>query len=66
MVSSITPDLKGRFHVGNVVKEVAAIVGGKGGGRPDFAEAGGPDASKIDEAIAAVPSILEKQAGAAK
>jgi alanyl-tRNA synthetase len=66
MVSSITPDLKQRFHAGQIVKEVAPIVGGKGGGRPDFAEAGGPDISKIDELIAAVPSLLEKIAATTK
>ena len=63
MVSSITPDLKGRFHAGQIVKEVAPIVGGKGGGRPDFAEAGGPDISKIDELIAAVPGVVGRLAG---
>jgi alanyl-tRNA synthetase len=60
MVSSITPDLKGRFHVGNVVKQAAAIVGGKGGGRPDFAEAAGPDADKVDLLLQAVPSLYER------
>jgi alanyl-tRNA synthetase len=59
-VSSITPDLKGRFHVGNVVKQAAAIVGGKGGGRPDFAEAAGPDADKVDLLLQAVPSLYER------
>ena len=66
MVSSITPDLKQRFHAGQIVKEVAPIVGGKGGGRPDFAEAGGPDTSRIDELLAAVPSVLEKIAATTK
>ncbi len=60
MVSSITPDLKGRFHVGNVVKEAAAIVGGKGGGRPDFAEAAGPDADHIGQLLEAVPGLFER------
>jgi alanyl-tRNA synthetase len=60
MVSSITADLKGRFHVGNVVKEAATIVGGKGGGRPDFAEAAGPDADKLDLLLQTVPSLYER------
>ena len=60
MVSSITSDLKGRFHVGHVVKEAAAIVGGKGGGRPDFAEAAGPDADKLDLLLQSVPSLYER------
>jgi alanyl-tRNA synthetase len=41
---------------------MAALVGGKGGGRPDFAQAGGRDVGKVDEALAAVPGIIEKMA----
>jgi alanyl-tRNA synthetase len=52
IVASVTPDLKGRVHAGNIVKALAPIVGGGGGGRPDFAEAGGKDASKIDAMLA--------------
>ena len=44
----------------SIVRELAPIVGGGGGGRPDFAEAGGKDASKIDELLAAVPAVLQK------
>jgi len=42
------------------VKQLAAIVGGGGGGRPDFAEAGGKDASKIPEMLAASRGVIEK------
>jgi alanyl-tRNA synthetase len=45
---SVTKDLTARVKAGALVKELAPIVGGGGGGRPDFAEAGGKDASKID------------------
>ncbi|MCS5635060.1 MAG: alanine--tRNA ligase, partial [Myxococcota bacterium] len=48
----VTKDLVGRFKAGDLIGEVASVVGGGGGGRPDFAQAGGKDASKIDEAIA--------------
>jgi alanyl-tRNA synthetase len=48
----VTPDLTRRFPAGELVREVAGLVGGKGGGRPDFAQAGGRDASKLDEAFA--------------
>ena len=58
MVSSVTADLTGRFHAGNIMKALAPIVGGKGGGRPDFAEAGGADASKIDELLSQAPSVI--------
>ncbi|MCH2172162.1 alanine--tRNA ligase [Myxococcota bacterium] len=47
----VTPDLIGRFRAGDMVKEIAALVGGKGGGRPDFAQAGGNDPSKVDVAL---------------
>ncbi len=48
----VTSDLTRRFPAGELVREVASLVGGKGGGRPDFAQAGGRDASKLDEAFA--------------
>jgi alanyl-tRNA synthetase len=46
-------------HAGNLIREVAKIAGGGGGGRPDFATAGGKDPAKADEALAAAPSLLE-------
>ena len=53
LLVSVTKDLTDRVKAGQLVKELAPIVGGGGGGRPDFAEAGGKDASKIDEMLAA-------------
>jgi alanyl-tRNA synthetase len=53
MVVSVTPDLKGRVPAGQVIKQIAPIVGGGGGGRPDFAEAGGKHPEKIDEMLEA-------------
>jgi alanyl-tRNA synthetase len=47
----VTPDLRERFKAGDLVREVAAVVGGKGGGRPDFAQAGGSQPEKLDEAV---------------
>ena len=41
LVVSVTPDLVDRVHAGQLVKTLAPIIGGKGGGRPDFAQAGG-------------------------
>ena len=45
-------DLAGRFKAGEIVAQMAAKVGGKGGGRPDMAQAGGPEADKIPAALA--------------
>ncbi len=45
-------------HAGNILKDISAICGGKGGGRPDSAMSGGSDLSKIDEALARVESLL--------
>lgn len=57
-------DIAGKkAHAGNVVKTMAKIVGGGGGGRPDFAQAGGKDASKLDEAVAAGKAMLEEALG---
>jgi alanyl-tRNA synthetase len=55
----VTPDLTSRFKAGDLIREAAAAVGGKGGGRPDFAQAGGRDPSKIDEAFAIVRARIQ-------
>ncbi len=47
-------------HAGNLVREIAKICGGNGGGKPDSAMAGGKDASKLEEALLAVPTILKE------
>ncbi|WP_050180970.1 alanine--tRNA ligase [Domibacillus robiginosus] len=52
VVTAVTGDLTQKgFHAGKLVKEVAGCLGGGGGGRPDMAQAGGKDPSKIDEAL---------------
>jgi alanyl-tRNA synthetase len=60
LVVSVSKDLTARVKAGNLVKELAPIVGGGGGGRPDFAEAGGKVPGKIDELLAAAPAALKK------
>jgi alanyl-tRNA synthetase len=54
----VTPDLKDRLKAGELVREVAAVVGGKGGGRDDFAQAGGNDPEKIDQAFEKLFSLV--------
>jgi len=58
LVVSVTKDLTSRIQAGRIVKEIAPIVGGGGGGRPDFAEAGGKDPSRIDELLAKAPDLI--------
>jgi alanyl-tRNA synthetase len=58
LVVSVTKDLTGRVQAGRLVKDLAPIVGGGGGGRPDFAEAGGKDASRIADLLAKAPEVL--------
>jgi alanyl-tRNA synthetase len=58
LVCSVSKDLTGRFRAGDIVKAAASVVGGNGGGRPDFAQAGGPDPSKLGEAVRKVYELL--------
>ena len=48
------------IHAGNIIKEVTKIGNGSGGGRPDMAQGGIKDNSKLDEIIKAIPSVIEK------
>ena len=59
LLAAVTPDLTARFKAGDLIRETAAIVGGKGGGRPDFAQAGGTKPDQIDAALALVGSQRE-------
>jgi len=60
LLVAVAKDLTAKVQAGAVVREIAPIVGGGGGGRPDFAEAGGKDPSKIDEALAAARALLTR------
>jgi alanyl-tRNA synthetase len=62
LMAIVTRDLLDKgYHAGNIVKALAPVVGGGGGGRPDMAQAGGRDASKLDEALSAVAGVLAAQ-----
>ena len=63
IVVAVTADLVGRIKAGQVVKEIAPIVGGGGGGRPDFAEAGGKQPEKVDDMLAASEAVIAKLLG---
>jgi len=58
LLAAVTKDLTKRFHAGNIIKQLAPMVGGGGGGRPDFAQAGGKDASRLDAALAAAYDLI--------
>jgi alanyl-tRNA synthetase len=60
IVVSVTADLTAKVKAGQIVKEIAPIVGGGGGGRPDFAEAGGKQPEKIDEMLEVSGRVLAK------
>lgn len=62
LVVTATKDVLGKgVHSGNVIKEIAKLVGGGGGGRPDMAQAGGKDVSGIDEALLQAVKVIEGQ-----
>jgi alanyl-tRNA synthetase len=59
LLVSVTGDLtKKGYHAGNLIKAIAPVIGGGGGGRPDMAQAGGRDASKLPEALDAARRAL--------
>ncbi len=60
LVASVSKDLTKKFHAGNIVKELAAMVGGGGGGRPDFAQAGGKEPAKIDAALKRAEELVRQ------
>jgi len=60
LLMRVTDDLVSRFNANTMIKRVAAEVGGSGGGRPDMAQAGGTDVSKLDQALQSIYEIVEE------
>ena len=60
LLCMVTKDLAGKYHAGNIIKELAPLVGGSGGGRPDMAQAGGTQPENLGKAIAALEKLLIK------
>ncbi len=58
LIVVVTQDLTGRYHAGNIIKQVAAEVGGRGGGRPDMAQAGGDQPENLDKALARAYEVV--------
>ncbi len=63
LLVAVTDDLVSKIRAGDVVKPLAAIVGGRGGGRPNLAQAGGPDAEHLDDALRAAAGVVGDLAG---
>ena len=59
LVAGVTKDLTGQLKAGDLMKQAAAAVGGKGGGRPDMAQGGGVDAGALDAALALTVPFVE-------
>ncbi len=60
LITAVTKDLTPKLHAGKIVQELAKLVGGSGGGRPDLAEAGGKDTSGIEKALDQVYPLLDR------
>ncbi|MGK2859350.1 MAG: alanine--tRNA ligase [Thermoanaerobaculia bacterium] len=61
---AVTADVMGRVAANKLINHIAPIVGGKGGGKPDLAQAGGKDADKLDEALGAAAGAVREMVGA--
>jgi len=59
LVTSVSKDLTKRIQAGKIMQEIAPLVGGKGGGRPDLAQGGGPNVSNLDKALARVDELIQ-------
>jgi alanyl-tRNA synthetase len=59
LLAMVTDDLTHRYHAGKLLQTIAEVLGGKGGGRPDMAQGGGKDASKLPEALARARQLVE-------
>jgi alanyl-tRNA synthetase len=64
LIAAVTEDLTSRLHAGGLAKEIAAIVGGKGGGRADFAQAGGRNPDLLPTALGQVAELVRKELSA--
>ncbi len=60
LIVRVSSDLTNRIKAGDIIREIAPILGGKGGGKPDMAEGGGPDVTKLQEALEAVNTFVER------
>jgi alanyl-tRNA synthetase len=62
LIAGVTKDLQGRMHAGKIIKALAPLVGGGGGGKPDLAQAGGNQPEKLDQALVQAYDIVAQSA----
>jgi alanyl-tRNA synthetase len=60
LVASVTQDLTRRYHAGNMIRALAPMLGGGGGGRPDFAQAGGNEPANINAALKRAEELIRE------
>jgi len=60
LITAVTKDLIPKLHAGKIVQELARLLGGSGGGKPDLGEAGGKDTSAIEKALGQVYPLLDR------
>jgi alanyl-tRNA synthetase len=63
LVAAVTKDLTDRYHAGKIIKQVAEVVGGSGGGRPDMAQAGGTETGRLEEALEKAVEAIKSSGG---
>jgi alanyl-tRNA synthetase len=66
LLVAVTDDLTDRVRAGDVVRELAKVVGGRGGGKPNLAQAGGPEIGKLDEALQKAPQTIREVVSASQ
>ncbi|MBX3281658.1 MAG: alanine--tRNA ligase [Acidobacteria bacterium] len=59
LIVRVSSDLTEKIKAGDIIREIAPVLGGKGGGKPDMAEGGGPDAAKLDDAVASAFEFIQ-------
>jgi alanyl-tRNA synthetase len=60
LIVVVTKDLNHRFHAGRMIKQIANVVGGSGGGRPDMAQAGGTQPENLSQALEKARELIQK------
>jgi alanyl-tRNA synthetase len=60
LIAGVTKDLIPKLHAGNIIRELAKLVGGSGGGKPDLAEAGGKDTSALESALRSIYALIDR------